>query len=55
MGFLIVGECLHRRGASDGGALAVALAIHLEDGGVVDQSVDGGDSHGRVGKNLIPS
>src|SRR5947199_853474 len=46
--FLVVGGHLFRSGAGDGGALAIALAIHLDDGGVVDHAVDGGDGHGGI-------
>ena len=37
------------------GAAAVALDIHLEDGGVVDETVDRGERHGLIRKNLPPS
>jgi hypothetical protein len=30
----------------------VALNIHLEDGGVVDEAIDGGKRHGGIGKDL---
>ena len=36
------------------GAAPIALDIHLEDGGVVDQAIDGGERHGLVWKNLAP-
>ena len=36
------------------GAAPVAFDIHLEDGGVVDQAIDGGERHGLVWKNLAP-
>ena len=33
---------------------SIALDIHLEDDGVVDQAIDGGDHHGMVRKDLVP-
>ena len=38
--------------ASNGGASSVAFDIHLEDGGVVDEAVDGGDGHCRITEHL---
>ena len=38
----------------EGGAAAVALDVHLEDGGVVDEAVDGGERHGGIGEDLAP-
>ena len=35
-------------------APAVALDIHLEDGGVMDEAVDGGERHGGIGEDLAP-
>src|SRR5271169_4183498 len=35
-------------------AAAVALGIEFEDGGVVDQPVDRGHGHRRVGEDLVP-
>ena len=32
-----------------------AFGVHLEDGRVMDEAVDGGDSHGLVGKDLVPA
>ena len=40
--------------ACDGGAPPVAFDIHLEDGGMVDEAVDGGDGHCRIGEHLAP-
>ena len=37
-----------------GGSPAVALGIDLEDGRVMDEAVDGGDGHGRIGEDLGP-
>ena len=37
-----------------GGSPAVALGIDLEDGRVMDEAVDGGDGHGRIGEDLVP-
>ena len=33
---------------------SITLDIHLEDGRVVDQPVDGGQRHGRVGEDRVP-
>jgi hypothetical protein len=41
--------------SSDGGAPPVAFEINLEDGGVVDEAVDGGDGHCWIGKTLPQS
>jgi hypothetical protein len=38
----------------DGGLAAIALDIHLEDRGVMDEAVDGGERHGLAGENLSP-
>ena len=40
--------------AFERGFPAIALDVHLEDGGVVDEAVDGGERHGLVGENLAP-
>lgn len=40
--------------AVEGDAAAAALNVHLEDRGVVDEPVDGGQRHGRVGEDLAP-
>lgn len=32
----------------------VAFDVHLEDGGVMDEAVDGGQRHGGIGKDLSP-
>src|SRR5712691_7368342 len=40
--------------AFEGGAAAVALDVHLEDGGVVDEAVDDGERHRLVGEDLAP-
>ena len=40
--------------AFEGGAAAVALDVHLEDGGVMDEAVDGGQRHRRVREDLAP-
>ena len=49
-GRLLVGLCL----AGDGRAPAVAFDVHLEDGGMVDEAVDGGDGHRGIGEHLAP-
>src|SRR5204863_3777497 len=36
------------------GAASIALDIHLEDGGVMDEAVDGGERHGLVWEDLAP-
>ena len=40
--------------ATGGGAAPVAFDVELEDGGMVDQAVDGGDRHGGVVEDTIP-
>ena len=40
--------------AFEGGAAAVALDVHLEDRGVVDQAIDDGQRHRLVGEDLSP-
>lgn len=40
--------------AVGGDSLAVAFRAKFEDGGVMDESVDGGDGHGLVGEDGIP-
>jgi len=40
--------------AVERGAAAIALDIHLEDRGVVDESVDRRQRHRLVGKDLAP-
>jgi hypothetical protein len=35
-------------------APAVALDIHLEEAGVMDQAIDGHERHGGIGKDLPP-
>jgi hypothetical protein len=41
-------------GCGGGLATAVAFAGHLDDGGVVDEAVDGGDGHGLVLEEGLP-
>jgi len=36
----------------DGSATAIALDVHLQDGGVMHEAVDGGERHGLVGEHL---
>ena len=36
------------------GSAAIAVGIHLEDDGVVNEPVDRGDGHRRVGEDLVP-
>ena len=40
--------------AFEGGATAVALDVHFEDGGVVDEAVDDSDRHRLVGEDFAP-
>src|SRR5271169_4666582 len=40
--------------AFEGGAAAVALDVHLKDGGVMDEAVDDSDRHSLIGENLAP-
>ena len=40
--------------AVEGRAAAVALDVHLEDGGVVDEAIDSGQGHGWIGEDLVP-
>ena len=42
------------RGAICGGAPSVAVDVHLQDGRVVDQAVDGGDGDGLIGEDAVP-
>src|SRR5271167_2735481 len=41
-------------GSTESEALSVAFAIHLDDGGVMDQSIDGRRRHGGIGKDGVP-
>src|SRR5208283_3535583 len=41
-------------GSTESEALSVAFAIHLDDGGVMDQSIDGRRRHGGIGKDRVP-
>lgn len=41
-------------GAIGGGATAVAVGVHLEDGRMMDEPVDGGDGDGLVGEDSVP-
>jgi hypothetical protein len=42
-------------GPAESGALSVAFAVHLDDGRVMDQSVDGGRGHGGIAKqDMMP-
>jgi len=38
----------------DGLASTIAFDIQLEDHGVMDETVDGGERHGGIGKDLVP-
>jgi hypothetical protein len=40
--------------AADGGAASVAFGVHLEDCGVMDEAVDGGDGDGLVREDAFP-
>ena len=40
--------------AFEGGAASIALDIHLEDGRVMDEAVDGSERHSLIGKDLAP-
>lgn len=40
--------------SSGRGAAAIPVDIEFQDGGVVDEAVDGRDRHGLVGKDLLP-
>ena len=44
-----------RRRGGVGRATSVAFDVHLEDGGVMDEPIDGGDCHGLVGEDCVPS
>ncbi len=37
------------------GAAAIAVDVDLEDRGVVDEAIDGGERHSGIGKDLSPS
>ena len=37
------------------GSVAIALDVHLEDGGAVNEAVDRGDGRGGIGENLVSS
>ena len=36
------------------GAAAIAFDVHLDDGGVVNEAINGGESHGGVRKDSVP-
>ena len=38
----------------EGGPPAIALDVHLDDGGVVDEAIDGGERHGGVREDPVP-
>src|SRR6516225_7065348 len=38
----------------ESGAAAIALNVHLQDGGVMNEAVDGGERHGLIGEHLAP-
>lgn len=40
--------------AIQSGTPPIALDVHLEDRGVMDEAVDGSKRHGRVGEDLAP-
>ena len=40
--------------AIERGATSIAFDIHLEDGGVMDEAIDGGERHRLVGEHLSP-
>jgi hypothetical protein len=40
--------CLH------GGALSEAFDVHLEDGRLMNEPVDGGERHGWIGEDPVP-
>src|SRR6185369_1773171 len=40
--------------AVEGGFSPVAIDVHLEDGCVMDEAVDGGECHGLIGEDLAP-
>ena len=40
--------------AIEGGAAAIALDVHLEDRGVMDEAIDDGKGHRLVGEDLAP-
>lgn len=42
----------HELGVFGGGPAAIAPGVELENGGMMDEAVDGGDRHGGVWKNL---
>ena len=35
-------------------AAAIALDVYLQDGGVMNEAVDGGERHGLIGEHLAP-
>ena len=42
-------------GSAESGALAIAFAVHLDDGGVMNQTVDGGQGYGLIAKqDMMP-
>ena len=45
---------LARGGACLGGTASVAVGVHFQDDGVVDEAVDGGDRHGGIGEDVVP-
>ena len=57
--FDLIWRCVNRRSAgaalaAEGGLAAVALDVHLDDRGVVDETVDGREGHGLIGEDAAP-
>ena len=40
--------------AFESGSSSIALNIHFENGGMVDEAINGGQGHGLIGKDLAP-
>ena len=40
--------------AFERGPPAIAFDVHLDDGGVMDEAIDGGERHGGVREDLVP-
>src|SRR4051812_36665190 len=55
---VVGGGCRRSTGlvlTAGGSTAAIAVDVHLEDGGVVDEAVDCRDGYGLVGKELLPN
>jgi hypothetical protein len=54
LGLALWWKILAHGGACLGGPASAAVGVHLQDDGVRDEPVDGGDRHGRIGEDVVP-